>query len=81
MSSDILKVNVKCGYAIPGMILLQVYLYTFSLWRGVAFEALPLSNYAFSPMILPLLGTFLNSCCGIAVSAIIAFFFLISSLS
>jgi len=42
------------------MILLQVYLYTQSLLRGINFIVLPYSNYALSSMILPLLETFLE---------------------
>jgi hypothetical protein len=36
------------------------YLYTYSLLRGVTFEVLPLSSYALSSKILPLLKTFLE---------------------
>jgi len=39
------------------MILLQAYLYTYSLLRGVTFEVLPSSSYALSPMIPSLLET------------------------
>jgi hypothetical protein len=41
------------------MILLQVYLHSYSLLRGVTFKVLPLSNYALSPVLPSLLGTFL----------------------
>jgi len=51
---------MRCGYEVTGMILLQAYLYTYSLLRGVTFEVLPLSSYALSPMMLPLLETFLE---------------------
>jgi hypothetical protein len=52
---------MRCAYEGPGMILLQAsYLYPYSLLRGVTFEVLPLSSYAFSPMMLPLLETFLE---------------------
>jgi hypothetical protein len=47
--------NMRCGYEIPGMILLQAYLCTYSLLRGVTF-----SSNALSPMMLPLLETFLK---------------------
>jgi len=43
-----------------GMFLLQAYLYTYSLLRGVTFKVLPLSSYALSPMMLQLLETFLE---------------------
>jgi len=36
------------------------YLYTCSLLRGFNFKVLPLSSYALSPMMLPLLETFLE---------------------
>jgi len=49
-----------CGYEVAGMILLQAYLYTYSLLRGVTFEVLPFSSYALSPRMLPLLETFLE---------------------
>jgi len=42
------------------MILLQAYLYTYSLLRGVTFEELPLISYSLSPMLLPLFGTILG---------------------
>jgi hypothetical protein len=42
------------------MILLQAYQYTYSLLRGIIFELLPLSSYAFSPTMLQLLETFLE---------------------
>jgi hypothetical protein len=65
------------GFEVPAMILLQAYLCTYSLLRGVTFEVLPLSNYSFSPMMLPLLEIFFwNSCCGIVFSAFITYFFL-----
>jgi hypothetical protein len=35
-----------CGYEVTRMILLQAYLYTYSLLRGVTFKVLSLSNYA-----------------------------------
>jgi hypothetical protein len=46
------------GYEVPGMILLQAYLYAYSLLRGVIFEALPLSSHALSQTMLSLLETF-----------------------
>jgi hypothetical protein len=49
-----------CGFEVAGVILLQSYLYTYSLLRGVTFEALYLSSYALSPTMLPLLETFLE---------------------
>jgi hypothetical protein len=44
------------------MILLQAYLYThtYTLLRGVTFRVLPLSSYALSPTMLPLVETFLE---------------------
>jgi hypothetical protein len=51
---------MRCGYEVPGMVLLQAYPCICSILRGVTFEALPLSSYALSPMILPLLETFLE---------------------
>jgi hypothetical protein len=51
---------MRCGYEVPGMGLLQAYPYTYSLLRGVIFEVLPLSSYALSRMMLPLLETFLE---------------------
>jgi hypothetical protein len=53
-------IQMRCGYEVPGMILLQACLYTYSLLRGVTFEVLPLSSYALSPTILPLLETFVE---------------------
>jgi len=42
---------MRCGYEVPGMTSLQVYLYTYSLLREVTFEVLPLSSYALSPTV------------------------------
>jgi hypothetical protein len=53
---------MRCGYEVPGMILLQAYLFTYSLLRGVTFEVPLLSNYALSPTVLPLLETFFGTC-------------------
>jgi hypothetical protein len=53
-------VCTKCGYEVPGMILLHAYLYTYSALRGDTFEVLPLSSYAISSTMLPLLETFLE---------------------
>jgi hypothetical protein len=51
----------KCGYEIPGMILLQAYPYTYSsLLRDATFTVLPLSSYARSPTMQPLPETFLE---------------------
>jgi hypothetical protein len=62
-------VYTRCGYDVPGMILLQAwYMYTHSLLRGVIFEALPLSSYALSPVMLPLFY------CGMAFSDTVTFF-------
>jgi len=52
------EVNMRCGYEVPGIILLQSYLYTYSLLRGVTFKILSLSSYTLSPMMLLLLETF-----------------------
>jgi hypothetical protein len=49
-----------CGYKVPGMILLQAYLNSYSPLRGVTFLVLPFSSYALSPTMLPLLETFLE---------------------
>jgi len=54
MNFDI-QISTRCGYEVLGMIILQVYLYTCSLLRGITFEILPLNGYALSPMMLPLL--------------------------
>jgi hypothetical protein len=64
------------------MILLQAsYLYTFSLLRGVTFEALPLSSYALSPTMLSLLETFLELLLWNIFQCHHFFFLLISSVS
>jgi len=42
------------------MILLQVYLYTYSMLRRLTFKALPLSSYTLSPLMMPLLETILE---------------------
>jgi hypothetical protein len=50
--------NMRCSNEVPRTILLQSYLYTYSLLIGVTFKVLPLSGYALCPMMLPLLQTF-----------------------
>jgi len=70
--------GTRCGYEVPRMILLQTYLYTYNLLRGVTFIVLPLNSYALSPMMLQLLETFLELSCGIAFSAIITLFWMSS---
>jgi hypothetical protein len=55
-----LSSRASCGYEVPGMVLLQVYLYTYGLLRRVTFELLILSSYALSPTMLPLLEIFLE---------------------
>jgi len=52
--------NMRYACEVPGMILLAAYLYTYRLLRRVAFKVLALSSYAFGPMMLPLLETFLE---------------------
>jgi len=42
------------------MILLEAYLYTYSLLRGVIFEVLPLRSYAQGSTMFPLLDTLLK---------------------
>jgi hypothetical protein len=34
---------------VPGIILLQAYMYTYRLLRGITFEVLPLNSYALKP--------------------------------
>jgi hypothetical protein len=56
-----MSLNTRCGYEVPGSILLQTLcLYTYRLMREVTFKELPLSSYALSPTMLPLLETFLG---------------------
>jgi hypothetical protein len=57
-------------FIVTVMILLQAYLYIYSFLTGVTFEVLPLSNYELSPMMLPPLETFMETCCGIAFNAV-----------
>jgi hypothetical protein len=54
------KLGTSCGYEVTGIILLQAYLFHYSLLRGVTFEVLPLSSYALSPTMLPQLETCLE---------------------
>jgi hypothetical protein len=48
----------RCDYEVLRRVLMQTYLYIYSLLRGVTFKALPLSSYVLSPVMLPLLGSF-----------------------
>jgi len=62
-SFQVSQIKFACmgyGYEVLGIILLQVYSYIYSLLGGVTTGVLPLSNYALGPMMLPLLGTFLE---------------------
>jgi hypothetical protein len=53
-------ISIRCGYEVPGMILLNAYLCTYSILRGVSFEVLPLRGYTLRSTKLPLLKTFLE---------------------
>jgi hypothetical protein len=57
---ELILCKSRCGYEVPGIILLEPYLYTYSLLRGVTFKILPLDSYTLSPTMLPLLETFLQ---------------------
>jgi hypothetical protein len=59
-NNDLNFSNTMFVYEVSGMILLQVYLYTYSLLRRVTFEVLPFSNCALSQTMLSLLETFLE---------------------
>jgi len=48
------------GYEVPGMVLLQAYLYMHCLLIEVTFKVPLLSSCALSPLMLPLLETFLE---------------------
>jgi hypothetical protein len=52
--------HTRSGYEVPGMILLQAYLCTYSSLTGVSFEVITLSSYTLSSTMLPLLETFLE---------------------
>jgi hypothetical protein len=49
-----------CGNEDFEMILLQAYLYNYSLLKGVTFKVLPMSSYALRLISLPLSKTFLE---------------------
>jgi len=51
---------MRCGYTVPGMILLKAYLYTYNLLKGITFKVLLLESYVLIPMMLPLLETLLD---------------------
>jgi len=51
---------MRCGHEVAIKILLQAYLYTYSLLRRVTFKELPLGSYALSIMMLPLFEIFLK---------------------
>jgi len=70
---------IRHGYEVPRMILLQAYPYTYSLLRGVTFKVLPLSSYARSLMMPPMLENIcVNTCCGIVLCTIITFLWMSS---
>jgi hypothetical protein len=70
--------HIRCGYEVPGMILLQAFLYTYSLLRWVTFKVLPLSSYELSPIMLPRLETFLEILLWIVFSVITTLFWMSS---
>jgi hypothetical protein len=54
-------IHTRCGYEVPGMILVQAYLYTYTAHcEGVIFKVVSLSSYALNPTMLLLLETFLE---------------------
>jgi hypothetical protein len=66
--------HTRCGYdKVSGTTLLQAFLYTYNLLRGVTFKVLPLGSHELSPLMPPLLNIFWNSCCGIAFGVITFF--------
>jgi len=52
-----MNASTRCGYEIPGMTLLQAYVCTCSVLRGIIFKVLPLSSCELSRTLLPLLET------------------------
>jgi hypothetical protein len=62
IASYLTVLTVKQGVAVKFLEhLLQAYLYTYSLLRGVTIKACPLNSYALSPVMLLPLETFRNS--------------------
>jgi len=49
---------MRCGYEAPEI--MQAFVYTYSVRRGVTFKVLPLSSCALCPIMLPLLVAFLE---------------------
>jgi hypothetical protein len=58
-STDRSDSNTRCGYEVPGMILVPAYVYTYSLLRGFIFEVLPWSSYVRNPTVGNISGTLL----------------------
>jgi hypothetical protein len=52
--------NVRYGYEVSGMLLLQILMYIYSIMRGVA-KVVPLNSSTVCSVIPPLLGTFMGS--------------------
>lgn len=67
---------MRCVYEVPRIILLQIFLYTYSLVSVATFKVVHLSSHTLSPVMLPLLETFmehffqnnLQCCCYIFLS-------------
>jgi hypothetical protein len=66
-----------CGYEDSGMILLQTYLYAYSILKGIIFELLPLSSYALNQMMLSLLEALLDGLLWNSFKFCHVFFFLL----
>jgi len=56
-SAPAFGLHTRYGYEVRGMNLLQAYLYTYSLLRGIAFQVLLLSSCPLSPTVGNIFGT------------------------
>jgi hypothetical protein len=57
----IMSYSMRCGYEVTGTILLQAYLYTYSLLRGIVFNILTMRSYALSPVMAASVGNFFGT--------------------
>jgi hypothetical protein len=65
---------MRCIYEVPRIILLQIFLYTYSLVSGATFNVVHLSSHTLSPVMLPLLETLWNPSFKTTFNAAVIFF-------
>jgi len=68
-----LVLYMRCGFEVPGMILLHAYLYTYSCWEESLPKYSPWAAMNLAKRCCHCWKYFWNSCCGIIFSAVVTF--------